>query len=258
MQIQLINTSYWVDGEPILDDINLNLQGPALVQVIGPNGAGKTTLLRIMAGLIKPTKGTVRICGAEATGDPTTTGKCIGYVPQRPPISRYNPMTVYDFLSSRALFTRRWPRLREGSNVKGKLYDVLRKTGLTRDILGKRLWELSGGVLMRVFIARTLLHDPLILLLDEPLAPIDPQGKIEFSHLLGEISETRLVIVTSHDPLMLEKYTDTVILLNKRIYAMGPPDEVLRMSVLSQVYGEAIVEVERHIHILDEHGGARK
>ncbi|WP_052287775.1 ATP-binding cassette domain-containing protein [Hyperthermus butylicus] len=109
-------------------------------------------------------------------------------------------MTVYDFLSSRALFTRRWPRLSEGSDVKEKLYDVLRRTGLTRDVLGKRLWELSGGVLMRVFIARTLLYDPIILLLDEPLAPIDPHGKIEFSYLLGEISKTKLVNVTSHDP----------------------------------------------------------
>ncbi|WP_052287776.1 ATP-binding cassette domain-containing protein [Hyperthermus butylicus] len=83
MQIQLINTSYSVDGEPILEDININIQGPALVQVIGPNGVGKTTLLRIMAGLIKPTKGIVRVCGSEATGDPSIAGECIGYVPQR-------------------------------------------------------------------------------------------------------------------------------------------------------------------------------
>ena len=258
MQIELTSIRYEREGRVILEDVDLQITGPALVQIIGPNGAGKTTLLRIITGLVKPSSGRVRICGYDSTGNPLIAGRCIGYVPQRPPLSRYNPMTVYDFLSSRTLFSHRWPRRARKRDIYAKVNQVIAETGLSRDVLEKRLWELSGGELMRVFIARTLLHDPKILLLDEPLAPIDPQGKIEFSHLLGRLSDEKLVVVTSHDPLLLEKYTDLMILLNRRVYAIGSPEDVLRKTVLAKVYGGAIVEVEKHIHIVDEHGGGRK
>lgn len=258
MKIELVGVSYGIGTYKILEDIDLSLKGPALVQLIGPNGAGKTTLLRIIAGLIKPAKGIVRVCGVDATGNPHIAGKCIGYVPQRPPLSKYNPMTVYDFLSSRGMFTRKWPRISLRKRLDEKLLRVLKETGLPSQVLEKRLWELSGGELMRVFIARTLLYNPDILLLDEPLAPVDPRGKIELSHLLAGMSKSKLVVVTSHDPILLEKDSDLIILLNKKIHAIGPPSRVLTREVLSAVYGHALVEVERHVHILDEHGGGRK
>lgn len=254
VRISFDGVEYEVGGEKILEDINLSVDGPGLVQVLGPNGAGKTTLLRIAAGLLKPSRGRVEVCGVDATGSPRRAGKCLGYVPQRPPISRYNPMTVHDFLATRASLRRRWPRL-FSRPARVELLRLLERVGLPGEVLSKRLWELSGGQLMRVFIARTLMGDPGILLLDEPLSPIDPRGKREFARLLGELAESKLVVVTSHDPLLLERYTKVVVLLNRRIYAVGPPSTVLVKDVLARVYSGAIIEVERHIHIVDEHGG---
>jgi zinc/manganese transport system ATP-binding protein len=110
-----------------------------------------------------------------------------------------------------------------------------------------------------VFIARALIHDPQILVMDEPFSAVDPAGKVGLAELVGEISAKRLVIVTSHDPMLLAAYTKEIVLVNRGIVAHGPPDKVLRPDVLEKVYGGAIILVREHPHIFDEHGhGARR
>jgi zinc/manganese transport system ATP-binding protein len=253
-EIRLVDVEHWIGNEVIIRRVSLELQGPGLVQVIGPNGAGKTTILRIMAGLLRPTSGRVIVDGEDITGDPSRAGKRLGYVPQRPPVSRFNPITVKEFVSSRALFTRRWPRLRD-STVESKVREVLETVGLSPETWDKKLTELSGGQLMRAFIARTLIHNPDILLLDEPLSPVDPVGRAGLARLLTRISQDRLVVVTSHDPILLLHHTKTIVLMNRGVAAYGPPSEVLKRDLLRRVYGEAVVEVEHHFHISDYHAG---
>ncbi len=245
------------NGEPVLENVDLILEGPGLVQILGPNGAGKTTLLKTLLGLVRPVRGRVRIEGVDVTGRPELAGRYAGYVPQRPPLSKTNPITVYEFVASRLLFGKPWPRLSSRS-VRGRVKEVLEAVGVPRGIWGKRLWELSGGQLMRTFIARTLVHEPRVLFLDEPLAPVDPRGKRELARLLGELARDRLVVVTSHDPMLLLDKTRTVVLVLKRIIAYGPPREVLRVEYLREVYGESVIPVREHVHIADEHwGGGR-
>ncbi len=253
MLVELEGVRVEAGGETILVVEDLRLEGPGLVQVIGPNGAGKTTLLRTIAGLIRPASGTVKVGGVDVTGDPSRAGRFIGYVPQRPPVSRSNPITVYDLVASRASFRRRWPRVLLSGSVRRTAEAALGEAGVPREAWGKRLWELSGGQLMRAFIARALVADTSVLLMDEPLAPVDPAGKRRLADKIVELSRGKLVVVTSHDPELLLPATRTLVLVRRRIVAYGPPEEVLRESVLREVYGESVIVAGSHLHIYDEH-----
>lgn len=258
--VRLEDVTVCYDGHVALEDATLRLEGPGLVQVLGPNGAGKTTLLRAIAGLVKPCRGRVYACGVEVTGDPGKAGGCVGYVPQRPPLGESNPLTVWDFTVTRALLEKPWPRLRAPRSVRERVEAALLEAGVEREAWNRRLWELSGGQLMRVFIARSLLGGPRVLLLDEPLGPVDPAGKASLARTIAGLARERLVIVTSHDPELLLPYTDLIVLIRRRIIAVGRPEEVLRREVLYRVYGESLQIMHGHVHLPDEHypGVARR
>jgi len=258
LEVRVEGLTVEYSGEPVLVDVTFTLTGPGLVQVLGPNGAGKTTLLRAIAGLVKPVRGRVVIDGVDVTGDPARAGKLLGLVPQRPPVSRTNPITVFELVASRASFSRPWPRVRLRGEEARAAEAALEAAGVPREAWRRRLWELSGGQLMRSFIARALVAEPRVLLMDEPLAPVDPAGKVRLARLIGGLSGDRLVLVTSHDPELLLPWTTTIVLLNRRVVAVGPPEKVLVRSVLERVYGEAVIAVPGHVHIPDEHGGGRQ
>jgi zinc/manganese transport system ATP-binding protein len=102
-----------------------------------------------------------------------------------------------------------------------------------------------------VLLARAIVHDPPILVLDEPLSAVDPAGRAEIAEFIGELSRTKLVLVSIHDPMLLLKYTKRVLLINKKFYVVGPPSEVLRLEVVSKVYAGAAMHVKDHVHISD-------
>ena len=252
--IKLINITAGYNGLPVIRNLSFTYKGRGLIQVLGPNGAGKTTLLKVITGLIKPVTGKVFINNIDVTGKPMITGKIIGYVPQIiTGSSRDFPITVWELLEQEYLFLRkRWPRILAGEKTIVRIEKTLMKVGLTRDAWNKPFKELSGGQKQRVLIARALLHEPQVHLMDEPLSSIDPKGRGSISRLIGEISRDNLVIVTSHDPILLLKYTSIIILLGDGKYYVGKPDEVLCMEVLKKIYGEAAVKISgMHIHISD-------
>ena len=224
----------------------LRLEGPALVQILGPNGAGKTTLLRTMLGLIKPSKGRVIICGRDVTANPREAGKCTGYVPQVIAQSTHYPVTPIELVNYEL-------RLRGLRKTRTEVEDLLRAVGLSPEAWNKPLRELSGGQRQRAFIAKALIHDPEVLLMDEPFSAVDPRGRAALAKFIGSLSKEKLVIVTSHDPMLLLPYTSTIVLINRSIAAVGRPEEVLNMELLERVYGEAVMWVEKHIHISDSH-----
>ncbi len=231
-----------------LENIDLKIEGPGLIQVLGPNGAGKSTLLRSIAGLVKPQKGCICINGKDTTANPRLAGRIIGYVAQRPEVSKYSTITVRELLCySHMIRRQKWPRPPCREVPRG--IDAI----IHEDILDRRLTELSGGQLMKTYIARSLMPGPGILLLDEPLGPMDPASKLEFADIISMLSKERLVLVTSHDPIILLEYTDKILLLNKKVIAYGSPREVLREEVLSKAYGRGFREVGYHIHLFDSH-----
>ncbi len=241
--------------ETILKDFSAEFCGPGLIQVIGPNGAGKTTLFRAILGLVKPTSGKIFINDVDVTGKPHKAGPLIGYVPQSLSISKHDyPITPWEMVYYYYILHRKFiTRLKAKPNINPIIEKVLSIVGLPKERWFTSFWKLSGGERQRVLIARALVHEPEILIMDEPLSAVDPAGKVELARYIGELGMSKLVIVSSHDPTLLLPYTSKIVLLNREYYVIGKPEEVLRLSVLKMVYGEAAVAIQDHIHISDSH-----
>lgn len=254
VQVELIAEDLTVgyDGEAIIDGFSSSFRGPGLVQVLGPNGSGKTTLLRALLGILRPFKGRILVNGEDVTGRPEKAGAFMGYVPQYFVPEQHYPMTAWELvMNSCLLHVRRWPRLGLGKRCRQLAKRALEVVDLAPEEWHKGFWELSGGQRQRVLIARALVHDPPILVMDEPLSAVDPQGRVELARYIGSLASSKLVIVTSHDPTLMLPHTDAIVLLNRSYYVIGRPDEVLTLEKLRKVYGEAALKVRECIHICD-------
>jgi len=243
------------NGENIIENFTAKFSGAGLIQIMGPNGAGKTTLLKTLLGLIKPVSGQIYINKVNVTGNPSLAGKFVGYVPQFVGERLTNfPLTAWEIVSNLyMLHKKKWPRIFEDKKVREKVKQSLTTVGLPREAWFKNINELSGGQRQRVLIARAMVHDPPILVMDEPLASVDPKGRAELAELIGKMSKNKLIITTSHDPTLLLQYTTKVVLLNRKYYVIGAPDEVLKIEILSKVYGGSAIPIIQHIHICDYH-----
>ncbi|MET1100862.1 MAG: metal ABC transporter ATP-binding protein [Pyrodictiaceae archaeon] len=253
IEVQDLSIGYNSD-EPLLGGLNFRLEGPALIQILGPNGAGKTTFLKTIAGLLKPLSGKVFINGIDVTALPEKAGAFVGYVPQLSIQKGHYPVTVWEAVSMPLLLRKhRWPRLGLSRAEKTIVEKVLARVGLPREKWHESLWRLSGGERQRVMIARALVYDPPILVMDEPFSAVDPRGRAELAKFIASLARTKLVLVTTHDPMLLIEYTNTIILINRGFFAIGKPEEVLTLENTRRVYGEAAKLVVQHIHISDYH-----
>ena len=238
--------------EVVLKDLCFSFEGPGLLQVLGPNGSGKTTLLKALIGLIKPFEGRVLVDGEDITGRPEEASNFVGYVPQVFAPEQHYPVTAWELVAGSYLFHKsRWPRLRPDDRCEEVVVRALRLVDLPEEAWHKSIWELSGGQRQRALIARALVHDPPIIMMDEPLSPVDPIGRAELAKHIGQMASSKLLVVTSHDPTILLPYTKAVLLLNRSFYLIGRPEEVLTLDNLREVYGEAAIRMEEYIHICD-------
>ncbi len=241
------------DSGVILSNINLKISGSGIIQVIGPNGAGKTTLLKAILGLIKLQKGYIRVCNVDPYKDTKKIHRLVGYVPQEQPLLPGIPITAWEFLEYTLSFKEEKKALLGTTSKKDYIEELMNRVGLDRSYWYKPLNQLSSGEKQRLYIARALIGDPPILLMDEPLSSVDPRGRHEIIELLGSLSQEKMLVVTSHDPFFLIKYTNYVVALNKKVVAQGPPDKVLRKEQLVEVYGEKALSLVRYSHICDLH-----
>jgi zinc transport system ATP-binding protein len=203
-------------GRVILSDIDLDIHAGEILTLIGPNGAGKTTLVRALLGLERPDAGSVM----------RRPGLKIGYVPQRFEIDRALPMTVERFLA-----------LGDG-NRKDRITAVLAEVGAAR-VANQQLGELSGGELQRVVLARALLNDPDLLVLDEPVRGVDYVGEAELYALIGRLRDTRGlgVLLISHDLHVVMAQSDRVICLNRHVCCSGVPETVAQHPEYTRLFG---------------------
>jgi len=221
------------EAEWAVHGVDLDIGPGEIVSLIGPNGAGKTSLLRAIAGLQPLTEGTIEW---------NTVKPSLGYVPQTLGIDRSLPLSVVEFLRLKLSRERGWGWLRRTpGTVRDETARRLGELGVAA-LSDRRLGDLSGGELQRVMIAYSLIGDPALLLLDEPMTGVDVKGGADFQDLIGGLRASRglSVLMVSHDLHMVGTLSDVVVCLNRHLCATGTPAEVLQEHVLSGIYGSQI------------------
>lgn len=244
-------------ARPIVEGINAVFLDKTLTQIIGTNGSGKTTLIKTLIGILRPLKGSIFLNEEDVTGSPERIGRRVGYVPQifTPSYFPY-PVSVEELIeSSYLLYRGRWPRTLSSREVRTRVEEVLDLVELDKNIRNKSFWKLSGGERQRVLIARALVHEPEILILDEPFSSVDPAGRVSLTSTIIKLlkSKSTTVIMSSHDPTLLLQHTDNLLLLGNGKWFFGTPEDVLKKETLKEVYGEAVTIHEKHVHIHDYH-----
>lgn len=222
---------------PVLVDVDVDLAPGEFVGIVGPSGSGKSTLLRVLIGSIDPVGGSVV----------RTPGTRVGYVPQVEQINWDFPVTVAECVLMSRVSGRLapWASRQEKADVAR----VLDRLGIG-DLAGRHIRALSGGQQQRVFLARALLSEPDLLLLDEPTSGVDVRTRHEILHLLGELHRGGLAIVlTTHDLNGIATHLPRLVCLNREVIGDGPPAEVLVPGVLEATYGSPMEVLE--------HGGMR-
>jgi ABC-type Mn2+/Zn2+ transport system ATPase subunit len=212
------------DG-PVLRDVDLTIAPGTFTGLVGPSGSGKTTLLRTVLGTVRPTAGTAS----------RRDGLRVGYVPQVETIDWNFPVTVEEVLT----MARPGRRLRPWTDraERAEVAAMLDRLGLG-DLRERQIRALSGGQQQRVFVARALLGDPDLLLLDEPTSGVDVRTRHELLHLLGDLhADGCTIVLTTHDLNGVATHLPQLVALNGSIIAVGTPSEVLVPDVLERTYG---------------------
>lgn len=229
--IRAEDVSYKIGSNVILEHIGFEVNIGDIITVIGPNGGGKTSLIKILLGVVKPTTGKVSI---------RKTAR-IGYMPQKIVFNKQLPITVRDFLFL-------------NHNVDYKKIDVLKIINDTRldHILARQVHDISGGELQRLLLAKALLHNPNLMVLDEPLQGLDIKGQGDFYLLLERIRLERkmAIVMVSHDLHTVMRSTSHVICLNKHICCQGLP-ETIQSKSYEYLFGlseDAVLAYYQHHH----------
>lgn len=236
-----------------LDDVTLRIPHGCLVGVLGPNGSGKSTLLRVFVGLLEPRAGQVSVLGLE----PRRARSRVGYVPQLHGERQAFPITVGEVV---AMGLYRWGRwLDRGRERQQRVRRALARVGL-EEAASRPIHTLSGGQQRRVLIARALVREPELLLLDEPTAGLDAPAEEALLLLLRQLAdEGRTVVVATHDLASVRDAFDLAVLLNRRVIAAGPPVEVMVPDLLDATFGRELLHLHgAPRHHVRHHAGERR
>jgi zinc transport system ATP-binding protein len=223
--IEIKDLTFGYGDTPVLEDVSMYVGMHDFLLVIGPNGGGKTTLLKIILGIIKPWRGTVSF-------NQDLNGR-MGYVPQFLNFNKDFPSTVYE--------TVLMGRLNAKNYLKKYTHNDREKTNILLDKLAlyskrrERVNSLSGGQLQRVLIARALVSDPLVLLLDEPTASIDITSQTTLLDLFDELTKKMSIVVVTHDPTAYSISYKHIACLNRQLYYHGR--EEMDGKIIEQIYG---------------------
>ena len=233
LHVEDLTVSY--SDKPVLWDIDLDVPPGVLAAIVGPNGAGKSTLIKTVLGLIKPAAGHVYIHGAPYKEE----RRRVGYVPQRSSVDWDFPTTALDVVTMGLYGRLGWFR-RPGREERKLAEGALERVGMEA-FAGRQISQLSGGQQQRVFLARALVQDADLYFMDEPMAGVDATTERAIIDLLKALRKGgKTVIVVHHDLGTVAHYFDWMVLLNVRVIAQGPVEEVYNAENLRAAYGGQI------------------
>lgn len=222
------------DGAPVLRDVSFHVHSDQFTGIVGPSGSGKTTLLRTLLGSLRPQRGTVT----------TEPGLRMAYVPQLETVNWNFPVTVFECVLMARTQGRQWPRA--SRTDRRAVADVLERLNIAT-LSGRHIRQLSGGQQQRMFLARALLSEPQLLVLDEPTSGVDISTRHDMLHLLGDLHEDGIsIVLTTHDLNGMAAHLPHLVTVNGRVVAEGTPQEVITPDVLEETFG-ARLEVLEHL-----------
>ncbi|BDZ71569.1 metal ABC transporter ATP-binding protein [Methanobacterium petrolearium] len=228
--VEIEEVSVTFHEQPVLEDINLSIKINDFLAIIGPNGGGKSTLLKTILGLIKVDHGNITVFGNQP-GNPDNP---IGYLPQHVSFDPDFPINVFD-----TVLSGRYHGLLKNysDDDRKKVTKALREVGML-DKKDRQISRLSGGQMQRVFIARAIVREPKLLLLDEPMASIDPEMQNSFYNLLSRLRDKMAIVLVSHDVGAVSSHVDNIACLNQKLFyhgsaenAAGPLEKMYRCPI---------------------------
>jgi ABC-2 type transport system ATP-binding protein len=206
-----------------VDDITFDVAKGEVLGFLGPNGAGKSTTMKMVTGFLQPSAGSLSVCGHDVLEDPIAAKRCIGYLPEGAPL--YGDMTPGSFLKFVAE-VRGIPSAQRASRID----DVVSKVHIA-GVMGQRIETLSKGFKRRVGLAQAILHDPQVLILDEPTDGLDPNQKHDVRQLILEMAKDKCIVLSTH---ILEEVpavcTRAIVIARGKLEFDGTPDEMRRMA----------------------------
>ena len=236
----IVNQLTKVYGTQIaVNHISFTAEPGKIVGFLGPNGAGKSTTMKMITGFIPPSDGTATVCGFDINTHSMDVRKCLGYLPENNPL--YLDMYVKEFLSFIA-------GLQHLENSAIRIKEMIQQTGLEREQY-KKISQLSKGYRQRVGLAQAMLHDPKVLILDEPTTGLDPNQLVEIRKLIKQLGKEKTVILSTHIMQEVEAVCDQVVIINKGLIVANDETKNLQAAVLQQV--TYIVEFDQVIQKQD-------
>jgi ABC-2 type transport system ATP-binding protein len=222
----IVNQLTKVYGTQIaVNHISFTAEPGKIVGFLGPNGAGKSTTMKMITGFIPPSDGTASVCGFDINTQSMDVRKCLGYLPENNPL--YLDMYVKEFLAFVA-------GLQQLNNVESRIKEMIEQTGLEREQY-KKISQLSKGYRQRVGLAQAMLHDPKVLILDEPTTGLDPNQLVEIRKLIKQLGKEKTVILSTHIMQEVEAVCDQVVIINKGLIVANDETKNLQAAVLQQV-----------------------
>jgi len=207
MSISVYNVSKLYGAQKALDKVSFEVSPGEIVGFLGPNGAGKSTMMKIISGFIPQSDGSVNVCGLNVLEKEMEIKKKLGYLPENNPL--YNEMYVKEYLQ----FTG---GLYGVQNIKKRLDEIIERVGLSRE-KHKIIGDLSKGYRQRVGLAQAFIHNPDVLILDEPTTGLDPNQILEIRHLIKEIGKDKTVMLSTHIMQEVEAICDRAIIIHEGV-----------------------------------------
>ncbi|MBT1071771.1 metal ABC transporter ATP-binding protein [Pelotalea chapellei] len=245
VRVERLGVSYRV-GQ-VLEDISFSIEAGDYVGIVGPNGSGKSSLVRALIGLCTICSGSASLFGVPCSRF-DEWGR-IGYLPQN--LGMYNPVfpaTVAETVALGLLSRKRFPR-RLNRHDHETVERMLEELGVS-DLKSKLIGELSGGQQQRVLLARALVNEPELLILDEPTAALDPETRERFYRIIADINRTRgvTVLLVTHDTGAIGQHASKMLYLDKRLLFFGSFDEFCLSPEMSELFGEHSQHIMCHRH----------